>query len=147
MSPDEEHLHLLSIFHYIVAGLATLFSFFPLLYAAMGALILYAPSHPRHGEPPPHFLGWLFIGFGCFFFLLGVALAVCIAFSGRSIKQHRRYWFSFVVACVECLFIPFGVVLGVFTIIVLSRRSVKELYGLEIASASASRSKPSSHDE
>jgi len=50
------------------------------------------------------------------------------------------YWFSFVVACVECLFIPFGVVLGAFTIIVLSRRSVKELYGIETIANSVSPS-------
>jgi hypothetical protein len=32
MDQDTEQLRLLSIFHYIVAGLAALFSFFPLLY-------------------------------------------------------------------------------------------------------------------
>jgi uncharacterized membrane protein YuzA (DUF378 family) len=31
MNQDAEHLRLLSIFHYIVGGLAALFSFFPLL--------------------------------------------------------------------------------------------------------------------
>jgi len=33
-----------------------------------------------------------------------------------------------VMACVECLFIPFGTILGVFTIIVLLRESVKALF-------------------
>ena len=28
------------------------------------------------------------------------------------------------MACIECLFIPFGTILGVFTIVVLSRESV-----------------------
>ena len=46
MSQDEEHLRLLSIFHYIVGGLAVLFSFFPLIYAGFGVLMLYASSHP-----------------------------------------------------------------------------------------------------
>jgi hypothetical protein len=32
------------------------------------------------------------------------------------------------MACIECLFIPFGTILGVFTIIVLSRESVKTLF-------------------
>ncbi len=133
MTSDDEHLRLLSIFHYVVAGLAALFSFFSLFYALVGLLMLYDSGHQKNGGPPPHLIGWLLIGFGCFFFLLGLAFAVCIILSGRFIKQHRRYWFSFVVACVECVFIPFGVVLGVFTIIVLSRRSVKELYGIETA--------------
>ena len=102
MTPDDEHLRLLAIFHYVVGGLAGLFSFFPLLYGAMGLFILHAPEHPKQGEPPPHLLGWFFIGFGCFFFLLALAFAVCVALSGRFIRRRRHYWFSFVIACIEC---------------------------------------------
>ena len=138
MTQDEEHLRLLSIFHYVVGGLAALFSFFPLLYGAFGLLLLSEAVHPKHGEPPPHFIGWLLIGFGCFFFLLGLAFAICVAVSGCFIARRRLYYFSFVMACIECLCFPFGTVLGVFTILVLSRRSVKELYGIETAPASAS---------
>jgi len=32
------------------------------------------------------------------------------------------------MACIECLFIPFGTILGVFTIVVLSREPVKALF-------------------
>jgi len=35
-----------------------------------------------------------------------------------------------VMACLNTLFIPFGTVLGVFTLVVLSRPSVKRLYRL-----------------
>jgi hypothetical protein len=139
MPQDEDHLRLLAIFHYIVAGLAALFSFFPLLYAGFGWLMLYASSHPQQqqGQPPPAALGWIFIAFGCFFFLAGESLAICIAFSGRFIARRRRYWFAFVTACVQCLFFPFGIILGVFTIIVLSRTSVKQLFGIEPRTAPA----------
>jgi hypothetical protein len=37
--------------------------------------------------------------------------------------------FSFVMAAVMCMFVPFGTILGVFTIIVLSKESVLRLYG------------------
>ena len=133
MPHDEEHLRLLSIFHYVVGALAALFSFFALLYAAFGGFMLYASAHPQmqQGEPPPAFLGWIFIGLGCFFFLLGEVLATCIILAGRFIARHRRYWFVFVTACVQCLFFPFGIILGVFTIILLSRTSVKQLFGVE----------------
>lgn len=133
MPQDQEHLQLLAIFHYIVGGLAGLFSFFPLLYGAFGLLILHAPTHPQHGEPPPPFLGWLFIGFGFFFFVLGLIFAACVVLSGRFIAHRAHYWFAFVLACIECLFFPFGVILGVFTIVVLSRSSVKELFGLSLS--------------
>ena len=41
MNQDAEHLRLLSIFHYIVGGLAALFSFFPLLYTTVGAIFIF----------------------------------------------------------------------------------------------------------
>jgi hypothetical protein len=133
MPNDDEHLRLLAISHYIVGGLAALFSFFPLIYAAFGVFMLYASAHPQmqQGEPPPPFLGWIFIGMGCFFFLVGETLATCIVLAGRFIARRLRYWFVFVTACVQCLFFPFGIILGVFTIIVLSRASVKQLFGVE----------------
>ena len=39
--------------------------------------------------------------------------------------------YCLVVAAVECIFMPFGTVLGVFTIIVLMRPGVKERFGVE----------------
>jgi uncharacterized membrane protein YuzA (DUF378 family) len=138
MNSDTEHLRLLSIFHYVVAGLAALFSFFPLIYTGMGLIFVWVAQHPnpkQTGEPPPEFLGWIFVAFGAFFFLVGLAMAICILVAGRTLAKRRRYWFTFVVACVECLFMPFGTILGVFTLIVLSRHSVKQLFGLETVTA------------
>jgi ABC-type branched-subunit amino acid transport system permease subunit len=131
MNQDNEHLRLLAIFHYIVAGLAALFSFFPLLYCAMGAVFIFAAHHASQKpgqEPPPEFIGWIFIFFGSVFFLLGLAMAVCILIAGRSLARRKRYWFAFVTSCLECVFMPFGTVLGIFSIIVLSRESVKAMF-------------------
>ena len=41
MNHDRDNLQLLAIFHYIVAGLAVFFSFFPL-----GGFMLYGAYHP-----------------------------------------------------------------------------------------------------
>ena len=134
MNHDSEHLRLVAIFHYVVAGLAALFSLFPLLYAGMGAVFIWMAHHPNRGqtgEPPPEALGWIFVAGGCLFFLLGLAIAVCILIAGRSLALRKHYLFAFVIACVECLFMPFGTVLGVFTIIVLSRDSVRALFSTE----------------
>jgi hypothetical protein len=131
MNQDKEHLRLLAIFHYVVAGLAALFSFFPLLYTTVGAIFIFAARHgtPKPGEePPPEFIGWILAIVGSLLFLLGVAIAICILIAGRSLAKPTRYWFALVVACIECLFIPFGTILGVFTIVVLSRESVKALF-------------------
>src|SRR5438552_18455312 len=131
MNQDAERLRLLAIFHYIVAGLAVLFSLFPLLYTTIGAIFIFVARHgtPKPSEElPPEFLGWIFVGLGSFLFLLGIAMAICILVAGRCLSHCKCYTFTLVMACVECLFIPFGTILGVFTIIALSRESVKALF-------------------
>jgi len=131
MNQDKEHLRLLAIFHYIVAELAALFSFFPLLYTTIGAIFIFVARHgtPKPGEElPPEFLGWIFVGLGSFLFLLGITMAICILITGRCLSRFKCYSFTLVMACVECLFIPFGTILGVFTIIALSRESVRTLF-------------------
>lgn len=126
MNQDDEHLRLLSIFHYVVGGLAALFSCLALIYVALGIFLAVAPHKlDAHGVPPPSFLGWIFAFVGSVIFLMGEALAGCILAAGRSLAKRRNYTFALVVAALECLFTPFGTVLGVFTILVLMRPSVK----------------------
>src|SRR5712672_2972012 len=124
MDRDSEQLNLLAIFHYVVAGLAALFSFSPLLYTTVGAIFIFAARHgtAKPGEDlPPEFLGSVL-------FLIGIAMAICILVTGRSLALCKRYSFVLVMACIECLFIPFGTILGAFTIVALSRESVRELF-------------------
>ncbi len=126
MDRDTEQLNLLAIFHYVVAGLAAIFSFFPLLYTAVGVIFIFAARHgtAKPGEElPPEFLGWIFAVLGSVLFVIGIAMAICILIAGRSLALRKRYSFALVIACIECLFVPFGTILGVFTIIVLLRES------------------------
>jgi hypothetical protein len=120
MNQDAEHVRLLSIFHYVVAGLAAFFSFFPLLYTMIGAIFIFAARHgtAKPGEDlPPEFLGWIFAVLGSLLFLIGIAMAICILIAGRSLALRKRYLFVLVMACIECLFIPFGTILGVFRLL------------------------------
>jgi hypothetical protein len=138
MNRDEEHLQLLAIFHYVVAGFAALFSFFPLLYTTVGAILIFAARHgtAKPGEDlPPEFLGWIFAVLGSLFFLIEIAMAICILIAGRSLALRKRYSFALVMACIEGLFVPFGTILGVFTIVVLSRESVRGLFSTASAQA------------
>ncbi|PYI99619.1 MAG: hypothetical protein DME98_00105 [Verrucomicrobia bacterium] len=134
MDQEREHLRLLAIFHYVGAGLAALLSFFPLLYTTVGAIFIFVARHPTATGPkpgeelPPEFLGWIFVVLGAFFFLAGMTMAICILIAGRCLSSRKGYSFALVMACIECLFIPFGTILGVFTIVVLSRESVRALF-------------------
>jgi hypothetical protein len=130
VNQDPERLQLLAIFHYVVAGLAALLSFFPLLYSLVGGFLLYAAQRPgpNNQEPPPAFLGWIFIAVGAVFFIAGLTMAICILIAGRCLSRRESYSLALVMACIECLFVPFGTILGVFTIVALSGESVKALF-------------------
>ncbi len=131
MKHDIEHLRLLSIFHYVVGSLACCFALIPLLYTLAGSIFVVASRSGATNagrDAPPAALGWIFIVLGIVLCLLGAGVGLTIIVAGRSIARRRHYWFSFVVGCVECLFMPFGTVLGAFTLIVLSRESVKALF-------------------
>ena len=86
-----------------------------------------SPDGP--GQPESVFVGSLFIIFASVFILAGWAFAVVVLVEGKFLARRTRYTYCLVVAGVECIFMPFGTVLGVFTIIVLSRPSVKALFG------------------
>lgn len=128
MNQDEEHLRLLSIFHYIVAGIVALFSLFGAFYLIMGVMMVTIPGHFGEGAPPPLFVGWMFIVLGAGFILCGITLAILILITGLSLHRKRHYTFCMVIAAIECLFMPYGTVLGIFTLIVLLRDSVKALF-------------------
>lgn len=127
---DEEHLRLLMIFHYVCAGLAALFACIPVIHLIFGLVMVLAPHVFGTGRnQPPQFLGLFFVGFASVFIVLGWAFAALLAWSGNCLARRKHYTFCFVMACVACLFQPFGTALGVFTIVVLLRPSVKGLFG------------------
>lgn len=129
-SKDLEHLKLLSLFHYIVGGLGVFFACFPLFHVFFGLMMMFKPEVVSgQGSPPPFIFGAFMVGLGLTLTLLGWATAICTIISGRMLAQRKRRMFSFVVAAILCVFMPLGTVLGVFTIIVLSRDSVRRLYG------------------
>lgn len=135
MDQDVEHVRLLSIFHYVVGGIATLFACFPFIHLAIGIAIVSGAFQTGPRQEPPEFLGWFFIVFAAMFILLGWSVALMVLFAGRFLARHAHYTYCFVVAAIECVFMPFGTVLGVFTIIVLMRPAVKSLFQGRSASA------------
>ena len=124
---DEEQLRLLAIFHNVVAGLGVLFSLFPVVHIAMGVMMLTGKlDTDKAGEGPPAFLGWFFIVFPVVWIVVGLTVSTCVFLAGRYLRRRQRYLFCLVVAGVMCAFAPFGTVLGVFTILVLQRQTVKD---------------------
>lgn len=141
MTQDEEHLHLLSVFHYVLAGLCALFALFPLAYVIFGMAMMGGGLFPeKPGELPAAFAGCFVAGFGAVFLLFLTVYAVALGLAGRYLKERRRHTFCVVVAAISCAFQPIGTVLGVFTLVVLFRPAVKAMFGLPPGTAPAAGS-------
>jgi hypothetical protein len=137
MNEDLQYLKLLSIFHYVVGGIAALFSFIPVIYVVIGILAVCIPgSFEGESEAMPLFFGWIFIIMGAVLIVLGWAFSTCTILAGRFLARRIHYMFCIVMAAIECIFMPFGTVLGVFTIVVLTRPSVREMFELNAMSQS-----------
>jgi hypothetical protein len=130
---DASHLRLLSIFHYVVAGLTGLFSLFPLIHVGIGIATLTGamPINSNGGPASPgetQLFGWIFIVIGSVLILCGLTLAGFMAYAGRCLARRRRHTLCLVVAALSCMLMPLGTVLGVFTLIVLLRPAVKAAF-------------------
>ena len=126
---DAEHLRLLAFFHYVSGGVTLAFSlFFGLWAVMMGVMFAFVPP-PAHGggqqfDGPPMVI---FVFFG-FFALLGAAYGSLEIVAGRLIARRRRRLLTLVAAIPRLLFLPYGMILSIFTLLVLDRASVKQLY-------------------
>ena len=128
MSKDEEHIRLLSIFYYIVGGIAAVFALFPIIHLIMGTAMLLGCFDDKSGEGPPAFMGYMFVIMSLAFMFAGWTFAILLIVAGRFLSKRKHYMFCLIMAAIGCIFMPFGTVLGVFTIIVLMQPSVKELF-------------------
>jgi hypothetical protein len=129
VNKDAEHLNLLALFHYILGALVAVFACIPFIHLGVGIAMLCGAFDDGNG--PPRSFGLFFVVIATVVILAGWALAILMLIAGRCLKRRVRRTFCFVVAGMECLFQPLGVILGVFTIIVLMRDSVKELFERE----------------
>ncbi|MGH9751015.1 MAG: hypothetical protein ACRD5D_03265 [Candidatus Polarisedimenticolia bacterium] len=129
MNRDLEHLGLLSLFHFVLAGLTFLASLFPLAHLFMGIAMVTGrlPGGPR--DPAMRAFGWAFVAAAGLLIAAGMTFSLCLAAAGRCLRRHRRYLYCLVMAGVACILPPLGTVLGVFTLLVLRRDSVKRLFG------------------
>lgn len=128
MNQDEEHLNLLSVFHYVVGAINILFGVFILLfYGGIGvAIALGAFPGGKGSKPDP--TGWVFLIFGSILALLAWTLGTLTIVAGRKLRRHSSRVFCLVMAAIQCLNQPLGIILGIFTIMVLMRPSVIALF-------------------
>ncbi|OYW18620.1 MAG: hypothetical protein B7Z55_10290 [Planctomycetales bacterium 12-60-4] len=127
-----EHLRTLAICHYVVAAFSLLGLGFLVLHYSFMRLIFGNPQIWNNAKQPPpfnpadffHFFQWFYI-IAAVFMVVGGLLTLI---SGRFIHRRVNRTFSIVIGGLNCLHFPFGIILGIFTILLLTRESVMQLY-------------------
>lgn len=131
INPDRNHLTTLAILHYVLGGLYVFIGCIPLIHVSLGIAMLSGALDKGRNPPPPE-LGVVFIIVGASFSLGFWTVAVLTVIAGRCLARRVAYGYCFFIAIVDCLYMPVGTALGIFTIIVLSRESVQMLFkGIE----------------
>jgi hypothetical protein len=129
---DLEHLRLLHIGFYIMAGLSGFFSLFALIYIGLGGVFVAGVfsqlANSNAANAVPAVVGWIFVGMGVFFLFMGLTIAFLLFMTGKNLQQRQHRTFCLVMAGLCCLQVPWGTALGICTINVLNRPSVRAMF-------------------
>jgi len=126
---DNEHLNLLSLFH-LISGIFTLaYSVFMALYFGFITLILNMGHKldAANSDFPFEFMNVIMFIF-TIVLLIAIVLGIAKIFCSKFIRQKTNRVFCIIISCIECFSFPYGTLLGVLSIMVLNRNSVKEIY-------------------
>lgn len=126
MTHDERVLDLLGVFHYVVGGLMILGASIFLIHMAMGVAMVTGQFPDT--DPPPQIMGWIFIALPGIVILLGWTLAGFIIYAGGNLRRRKGHGLCLAMAGIECIFMPFGTILGVFTLVTLMKEEVRLLF-------------------
>lgn len=124
---DASQLRTLSILYYVFS----VFNLVPLLigalYAFMGVGLLNG-TLPGNTASQDTASGWVLLGLAAAMFFIAIVGGTLTLLAARRLRQRRSLTLCIIVAAVSCMQIPFGTALGVFTLIVLNRPSVKAMF-------------------
>ena len=139
MDDDNQVLNLLSIFHFVIAGIAAFFATIPFIYTSseiFGIVRTVAfdmsPTEVWARVRSP--LGWVpfaAIGLILAWVIAGWFFAFAVARLGYFIRKKQRYKYCLIMSGIEALFFPFfpfGTLVGIFTIVLMIRPNVRALF-------------------
>lgn len=119
----ETYLDILAVFHYVNGALAALVGLAGL--AFMGIGMGAASEWGRNWEMEPTCA----ITIGIVFVLIFVGgYAALNLLTGRALQTRNHYALSLVTSAFNCLNMPLGSLLGIFTLVLLSDREVRALF-------------------
>lgn len=125
-----QNLELLSIFHYALAALIYLKGAAAFIFIGIGTI---AVAGILSESPDDMFIGLFVIGL---IFYVGPIIFMCLMWTfatmvllaGRRMARRTNLTFCQVIGGLECLCLPLGTILGIFTLIALTKPETKETF-------------------
>ncbi|MEZ4758071.1 MAG: hypothetical protein R2817_14680 [Flavobacteriales bacterium] len=124
----QRHLSTLSILHYVYGAFICLTGLGLVLVVGVGGLLSSDLVQHGDGDAPPEWIGRLLQGFGMILFVLVESWGLLNMLSGYWIAKRRNRTGTQVIAALNCLNMPLGLALGIFTFIALGDDAVKHEY-------------------
>jgi len=121
-------LSVVPIFHFVLGGFQMLFSLIGLVYVAVGAMMASGVMESTKGNPPPPELGWIFGAFGVVFILVFITIGFLTIRAGINIRLQRKHTFCMVIDSILCLMVPFGTIVGVLGLVLLTKSETAEKF-------------------
>lgn len=126
------YLDLISLFHFIVAGIAGLFSCLPLFNLFIGMPML--KDIPYTFLQHEYFSQQILAPFIMFILLptgmavIGWMFAIAVALNGYYIKNRIWLKYCMVISGIETIFTPLGTILGAFSLVLLTKPNIRMLF-------------------
>ena len=153
MNNDLSHIKILSVLHYVWAGMAVMIGLYFFASATVGYVYMnrvvdttISPEAYRDIEGfsesnqyieetmrglegnARDLLFWELFVWGVGWFFVGLSVGALNLVAARYLSVHKGKTYCFVIAGINCLSFPLGTALGVFTFIVLGRPSVTAIF-------------------
>ena len=125
----KQQLRTLEIFQYVYGGLLCLGGLVPLIYVFIGGFLSSDLILHYTDDDFPEIIGPILMGFGMLIFVMVETWGILNILSGRLIANRKGRVFSLIMAGFNCLSIPIGLALGVFTFVTLLNGDVMKDYG------------------
>lgn len=119
----ETYLDILAVFHYVNGALSALVGFAVLTFLGIG--LGAATEWGDNWEMEPG------CSIGAIIFLVLVFVggyAILNILTGRALQTRNHYVLSLVTSALNCLNMPFGTLLGIFTLVLLSDGQVRDIF-------------------
>ncbi|MBP8823993.1 MAG: hypothetical protein KBH07_10140 [Flavobacteriales bacterium] len=124
----KHHLSTLGILHYVYGAFICLAGLAVLVLVFAGSFLNSDWMQQQPGGGPPPLVGTMLSTLGWVLFVVIELQGVLNLISAARIGQRKGRTMSQVVAAFNCLNIPFGLALGLFTFVVLGDREVRAEY-------------------